>query len=76
MILAQRCIDADDVMTALDKVAGERGAPTYIRLDNGPDFIANVVADWCRFNATGIIFIDRGSPWRGRTEPPWLCRRL
>jgi putative transposase len=22
------------------------------------------VADWCRFNGTGTVFIDPGSPWQ------------
>jgi putative transposase len=31
---------------------------------HGPEFIAYAVADWCRFNGTGTIFIDPGSPWQ------------
>ena len=27
-------------------------------------FIAHAVADWCRFNGTGTVFIDPGSPWQ------------
>ena len=41
-----------------------RGAPVYVRFDHGPEFIAYAVADWCRFNGTGTIFIDPGSPGR------------
>gem|GEM_PF-3304307 len=35
-----------------------------MRFDNGPEFIALAVADWCRFNSVGSIFIDPGSPWQ------------
>ena len=35
-----------------------------MRFDNGPEFIAQAVADWCRFNGTASIFIDPGSPWQ------------
>ena len=35
-----------------------------MRFDNGPEFIAHAVADWCRFNGVGSIFIDPGSPWQ------------
>ncbi|GFG90925.1 integrase core domain-containing protein [Mycobacterium bourgelatii] len=40
------------------------GAPAYVRFDNGPEFIAHAVNDWCRFNGTGSLFIDPGSPWQ------------
>ena len=29
-----------------------------------PEFIAYAVADWRRFNGTGTVFIDPGSPWQ------------
>ncbi len=35
-----------------------------MRFDNGPGFIANAVADWCRFNQIGSIFIGPGSLWQ------------
>ena len=50
--------------TTLDRLAIQRGAPAYVRFDNGPEFIAAAVADWCRFNGTDTIFIDPGSPWQ------------
>jgi putative transposase len=45
-------------------IALGRGLPTFVRFDNGPELIADAVADWCRFNGVGTIFIDRGSPWQ------------
>ena len=60
----ERSINADDVVATLDKIAGERGYPSYVRFDNGPEFVAFALADWCRFNGTGTIFIDPGSPWQ------------
>jgi putative transposase len=59
-----RSIDSDSVVARLDKVAGERGFPKYLRFDNGPEFVAHAVADWCRFNEAETIFIDPGSPWQ------------
>ena len=59
-----RSIDADGVVAVLDRLAAQRGAPVYVRFDNGPEFVAHAVADWCRFNGTGIVFIDPGSPWQ------------
>ena len=59
-----RSITAEDVVTRLDQLAKERGAPCYVRMDNGPEFVAHALNDWCRFNSTGSLFIDPGSPWQ------------
>jgi putative transposase len=63
-IVVERSIDADGVVECLDRIAAEKGAPRYVRFDNGPEFIAFAVADWCRFNNTDTVFIDPGSPWQ------------
>jgi putative transposase len=63
-IVVERSIDADRVVATLDRLVVERGAPAFVRFDNGPEFIAYAVADWCRFNGVGAVFIDPGSPWQ------------
>ncbi len=63
-IEVDRRIDADGVVDVLDHLAITRGAPVYVRFDNGPEFVAHVVRDWCRFNSAGSLFIDPGSPWQ------------
>jgi len=64
-IVVDRSIDADRVVATLDRIASERGGPPrYVRFDNGPEFIAYAVRDWCRFNAVDSVFIDPGSPWQ------------
>jgi putative transposase len=35
-----------------------------VRFDNGPEFVAHAVHDWCRFNSAASLFIDPGSPWQ------------
>jgi putative transposase len=59
-----RSIDADAVVAVLDRLALHRGAPIYVHFDDGPEFVAHAVNDWCRFNACGSLFIDPGSPWQ------------
>jgi putative transposase len=59
-----RTLDADDVVNVLDRLAIVHGPPVYLRFDNGGEFIAHAVADWCRFNGVETIFIDPGSPWQ------------
>jgi putative transposase len=61
---ADRSITADDIVAVLDRLAAERGAPVYLRFDNGPEFIANALVDWCRFTGAETVFIDPGSPWQ------------
>lgn len=63
-IVVDRSIDADRVVATLDRLSVTRGTPAFVRFDNGPEFIAQAVADWCRFNSVGSIFIDPGSPWQ------------
>ncbi|MDZ5089071.1 IS3 family transposase [Mycolicibacterium parafortuitum] len=63
-IEVDRSIDADGVVDVLDRLALVHGAPHYVRFDNGLEFVAHVVADWCRFNSAGSLFIDPGSPWQ------------
>ena len=60
----RRSITADDVVNVLDRLATTRGTPTYVRFDNGPEFVAHAIADWCRFNGANTVFIDPGSPWQ------------
>jgi putative transposase len=59
-IEVDRSIDADKVVAVLDRLAATRRAPAVVRFDNGPEFIAHAVADWCRFNTVASIFIDPG----------------
>jgi putative transposase len=60
----ERSIDSDGVVRCLERLAAKHGPPAFVRFDHGPEFIAHAVADWCRFNGTGTVFIDPGSPWQ------------
>jgi putative transposase len=63
-----RSIVADDVVDVLERLVAERGAPGFIRMDNGPELIAWALRDWCRLSGLGTIYIEPGSPW----ENPWI----
>jgi putative transposase len=58
-----RSITADAVVDALDEAYAERGTLEFIRCDNGPEFIAAAIRDWCRFMGTGTAYSEPGSPW-------------
>lgn len=59
-----RSVTADDVVEALDEACRRRGAPEFIRCDNGPELVSAAIRDWCRFVGTGAAYIEPGSPWQ------------
>ena len=64
-VVVNRSITADYVVAVLDRLTVERGgSPAFVRFDNGPEFVAHAVVDWCAANHTDTVFIDPGSPWQ------------
>ena len=39
------------------------GIPTYLRSDNGPEFIDKVICQWLKENGCSTVFINPGRPW-------------
>lgn len=66
-----RSIPAAAVVATLDKAAPVRVFPEHVRCNNGPEFIAEAIKDWCRQTGAQTTVIDAGSP---RAEP--LLRKL
>jgi putative transposase len=64
VMLAERSIDADRTVEVLERLCGERGAPEYLRMDNGPEMTAHALSDWCVLSRTGTAYIEPGSPWQ------------
>lgn len=58
-----RTCTAEDVITILAKLAARRGAPEYLRMDNGPELISWALRDYCRLGGTRTAYIEPGSPW-------------
>ena len=55
-------LPAARVIRVLDMIASERGYPTQIRVDNGPEFISHHMAGWAWRHAVRIQFIQPGKP--------------
>lgn len=53
-----------EVLEALDELIAERGAPRYVRSDNGAEFIAGELQNWLRTKGITPIHIEPGSPWQ------------
>ena len=54
---------AVDVLEALYPLLLQRGTPTYIRSDNGPEFASATFQDWLKRVGIEPIRIYPGSPW-------------
>ena len=55
-------LPAPRVIRVLDRIASMRGYPKRIRLDNGPEFISVILADWAENNRVALDFIQPGKP--------------
>ena len=51
------------VLDRLAELFVERGAPTYLRSDNGSEFTATAVREWLETVGVKTLFIEPGSPW-------------
>jgi putative transposase len=58
-----RSCTADDVVEVIAGLVSERGAPAYLRSDNGPEFISWAIRDYCRMMLMATSYIEPGSPW-------------
>jgi len=58
-----RQIKAADVLYQLSELFILRGAPDYLRSDNGSEFTAEMVRGWLQRLGVKTLFIEPGSPW-------------
>lgn len=55
-------LPAERVLRVLDQVTAWRGQPQAIRLDNGPEFLADRFASWCDDRGIALRYIQPGKP--------------
>ena len=46
----------------LEQLKAERGLPTQLRMDNGPELISATLTDWCETNNIELVYIQPGKP--------------
>ena len=63
-ILVATSIRAEAVIAVLCKVFRHRGAPEFLRSDNGSEFTAQAVQTWLNDHQVGPTFIPPGQPWK------------
>lgn len=55
-------INSRRVIRELDRLIDWRGKPECLRVDNGPEFVAQAMADWCEAHQVRLKFIQKGKP--------------
>ena len=50
------------VIRELERVTAGRDYPTYLRVDNGPEFISKALDAWAYQHGVQLVFIDPGKP--------------
>jgi len=57
------------VIEVLARLVSERGAPAFLRSDNGPEFVSKALLSWIVAHGIGTALIEPGKPWQnGVTE--------
>lgn len=59
-----RRLGSKEVLDVLAEVIAERGAPEFLRSDNGPEFISKEVQAWLGETGIATCYIEPGSPWQ------------
>jgi len=62
-IRINRKLSSTDVIDVLSDLFILRGVPSYVRSDNGPEFIAKAVQEWIAAVGARTAYIAPGSPW-------------
>ena len=62
-IKVNRKITSSDVIDTLADLFIQRGSPMFIRSDNGPEFVSEILRQWLRELGVKTAYIEPGSPW-------------
>jgi putative transposase len=52
------------VIEVLARLISERGAPRFLRSDNGPEFVSHAILEWLDNAKIETALIDPGKPWQ------------
>jgi putative transposase len=76
------------LVRVFEQLRSERGLPTVLRTDNGPEFLGECFTEWCKANHVLIDYIEPGKPnqnayierfnrsYRAEVLDTWLFRTL
>ena len=63
-IKVERGLTSGDVVTELERLITLHGPPSFIRCDNGPEFVAHATRQFLAVADITTLFTDPGSPWQ------------
>ncbi len=52
------------VIEVLSRLVSERGGPTFLRSDNGPEFVSKALLSWIVAQGIDTALIEPGKPWQ------------
>jgi putative transposase len=61
-------INSSSVVEVLARLMSLHGRPTYLRSDNGPEFVAKRVKEWLKAGGVQTTYIEPGKPWQNGTN--------
>jgi putative transposase len=56
------------VIEVLARLVSQRGAPRYLRSDNGPEFVSRAILEWLADQKIDTALNDPGKPWQNGTD--------
>ena len=56
------------VIEVLTRLISERGAPRFLRSDNGPEFVSKAILEWLEIAGVETALIDPGKPWQNGAD--------
>ena len=68
-LIPERSFQSRKLKNVLQRIVDERGAPTFMRSDNGSEFASHLVGEALSQAGIEAVFIEPGKPWQnGRAE--------
>jgi putative transposase len=56
------------VIDVLSRLISTRGAPAFLRSDNGPEFVSKAILEWLAEANIDTALIDPGKPWQNGAD--------
>ncbi|MES2465192.1 MAG: integrase core domain-containing protein [Armatimonadota bacterium] len=69
-----RSFTSEQVCQVLERLLGERGKTSALRMDNGPEFVALALKGLCHRHGINAAYIEPGKPWQNGFAESFVSR--